>query len=57
LHKEIPIKILDKISKIPGIASPQLKKTAKLGNFMNKKVKEMYELFEHFVTNEWIYES
>jgi Male sterility protein len=34
-----------------------LKKTAKLANFANDKIKELYELFEHFTSVEWIFES
>ena len=57
LNKELPTKILDRVSRIPGISSPQLKKTAKLANFVNEKVKELYDLFDHFTTHEWFFES
>jgi hypothetical protein len=56
-HKELPIKILDKVSKLPGLSTAKLRKTAKLANFVNIKIKELYSLFDHFITNEWIYES
>ena len=57
LTKELPIKIFEKISKIPGISTPKIQKTAKLATFVNEKVKDLYGLFDHFVTNEWIFES
>ncbi len=50
-EKELPIKIFQQVAKIPGISNPDMVKKANLAGFVNKKIKEMYELFDHFVTN------
>ena len=57
IERELPIKIFDRISKIPGIGTPQIKKYAKMANLLNEKTLELFEIFGHFIINEWIYES
>lgn len=57
LTSELPTTVLEKISKIPGIASPKLSSNIKVLKMANKKVNDLYTLFEHFTTGEWIFET
>ncbi len=54
---EVPATVLDRVSKIPGIGSTKMQKDVSLLKLLNEKLKDFYELFEHFVSNEWIYET
>ena len=53
----MPTAVLDKVSRIPGIGSAKLQKNVSQLKMLNEKLKEFYELFEHFVSGEWIYET
>jgi hypothetical protein len=57
LKNEMPVKIMEKISKIPGIGSSSLKKTVEKGKMITSRAWETGLLFDHFTTNSWIYES
>jgi hypothetical protein len=57
LTSELPIKVLEKISHIPGIGTPALKKNIKKGKLMVSRAWETSILFDHFTNNSWIYET
>lgn len=57
LKRELPINVLNKVAKIPGLMSAELKKTARLGLVVNQKTKELYDLFSHFTSNSWTFET
>jgi len=48
---------MDKISKIPGLGSPAIKKNVKKGKMMVNRAWETGVLFDHFTTNSWVYET
>lgn len=48
---------MEKISKIPGLGSPALKKNVKKGKMMVNRAWETGLLFDHFTTNSWVYET
>jgi hypothetical protein len=48
---------MDKLSKIPGLGSPGLKKNVKKGKMMVNRAWETGLLFDHFTTNSWVYET
>ncbi len=54
---EVPAVVLDKVSKIPGIGSTKMQKDVSMLKLLNEKLKDFYEMFEHFVSGEWIYET
>jgi hypothetical protein len=55
--KEVPVKALDKVSRLPGIIDTPLRKQARMMNFILSKVKEIYGLFDHFTVHEWIFQN
>lgn len=55
LKNELPIKVMEKVSKIPGLGS--MKKTVEKGRMIVNKAWETGLLFDHFTTNSWTYES
>ena len=57
LTSKLPVAIMEKVSKIPGIGSPKMAKEIQGLKFVNDKLGDLYELFAHFTRNEWIYES
>jgi hypothetical protein len=57
LKQELPVLALEKISKIPGIGSSNLRKNVKKGKMMISRAWETGVLFDHFTFNVWIYES
>ena len=57
MTSELPIKILDKISHIPGIGTPNFKKNVNKGKLMVSRAWETSLLFDHFTDNSWIYET
>lgn len=57
LRNEIPIKILEKLVKIPGLGSAQMKKNVDRAKKINKRTYDMGVMFEHFTQNQWIYET
>ena len=54
---QLPVDILDKVSKIPGVGSSSFHNTVKKGKLMVSRAWETGLLFDHFTTNSWIYES
>jgi len=54
---ELPVKVMEKLSKLPGIGSAGFKKTVEKGKFMTQRAWETGLLFDHFTTNSWIHES
>ena len=52
---ELPVKVMEKVAKIPGIGSVGLKKTAEKGRMMTARAWETGLLFDHFTTNSWIF--
>jgi hypothetical protein len=48
---------MDKVSRIPGIGTPAMKKNVKKGKMMVSRAWEMGMLFDHFTTNSWVYET
>jgi fatty acyl-CoA reductase len=54
---KLPVLMLDKLSKIPGIGTASLKKNVEKGKLMTTRAWETGILFDHFTTNSWIYES
>ncbi len=57
LKNELPVKVMEKIAKIPGIGSGGFKKTVEKGRMITSRAWETGLLFDHFTTNSWIYES
>jgi alcohol-forming fatty acyl-CoA reductase len=57
LKAELPVKIMEKLSKIPGIGTANLKKNVKKGKMMVSRAWETGILFDHFTTNSWIFET
>jgi hypothetical protein len=51
------VKILDKVSRLPGLSSTKLRKTSKMANLITQKVNDLYDLFDHFISNSWIFEN
>jgi hypothetical protein len=49
--------ILGAIAKLPFLGSPALQKNVKMLNTAYEKIEEMYDLFNHFTRNDWIYET
>lgn len=54
---ELPVIIMEKISKIPGIGSGSLKKTVEKGRLIVNRAWETGLLFDHFTNNSWIFET
>lgn len=48
---------MDKISRIPGIGTSNLKKNVKKGKMMISRAWETGLLFDHFTNNSWIFET
>ncbi len=48
---------MDKVSRIPGIGTPAMKKNVKKGKMMVSRAWETGILFDHFTTNSWVYET
>ncbi len=57
MKTELPVKVMDKLSKIPGISTPSMKKNVKKGKMMVNRAWETGLLFDHFTMNSWIYET
>lgn len=57
LHNDLPTNILEKISKIPGIGTSSFKKNVKQLKMVNAKSRELGEMFDHFTSHSWTYES
>jgi hypothetical protein len=57
LKQELPVKIMEKLSKIPGIGTSNLKKNVKKGKMMISRAWETGLLFDHFTNNSWIFET
>lgn len=57
LRSYLPVLALEKISKIPGLMDPKKAKQIAELKFVYSKINEMYDLFQHFSGNEWIYET
>jgi hypothetical protein len=57
LKQELPVKIMEKLSKIPGIGTSNLKKNVKKGKMMISRAWETALLFDHFTNNSWIFET
>lgn len=54
---ELPVKVMDKLTKIPGIGSSSFKKTVEKAKMITSRAWETGLLFDHFTNNSWIYES
>lgn len=48
---------MEKISKIPGIGSPKMKKTVEKGKKITKRSWDLGMLFAHFTLHQWIFET
>lgn len=57
LNSELPVKIMEKISKIPGIGTANLKNNVKKGKMVVSRAWETGMLFDHFTNNSWIFET
>jgi len=57
LKQELPVKIMEKLSHIPGIGTSNLKKNVKKGKMMISRAWETGLLFDHFTNNSWIFET
>jgi hypothetical protein len=47
----------DKLSKLPLVGGSEMRKNVKKLMKINQKTKVLGELFRHFTTNGWIFES
>ena len=56
LNTDLPVRVMEKLSKIPALGSG-LKKNVEKGKLMVSKAWETGVLFDHFTKNSWIYES
>ncbi|TNV85444.1 hypothetical protein FGO68_gene11996 [Halteria grandinella] len=57
LRSTLPVLAMEKVSKIPGLTSPAFKKNIAQLKMVYSKLGEMTMLFEHFTSNQWIYEN
>jgi len=53
----LPIKIMDFASQLPYIGSDDLKNKAKLASKISGKMKDLQDLFHHFINNSWTFET
>ena len=51
INNELPVYVMDKVSRIPGIGTTSLRKTVKQAKFVNRKAKMLGGLFDHFTIN------
>ena len=51
INNELPVCVMDKVSRIPGIGTTALRKTVKQAKFVNSKARMLGGLFDHFTTN------
>lgn len=57
MKSKLPVVIMDRISKIPGIGTTAMEKNVKKGKMVVNKAWKTSLLFDHFTINSWIYES
>jgi hypothetical protein len=51
LRNDLPVRTLDKVSRIPGIGSAKLRKDVEKAKKINKRAWDLVYLFSHFTTN------
>ena len=57
LNTDLPVRVMEKMAKIPGIGTPSFKKNVEKGKMIRQRAWETAILFSHFTSNSWIYES
>ena len=57
LRSQLPTNILEKVTSLPLIGNPKMNKQVKQLQFAYEKLDEMYDLFQHFTRNNWVYET
>lgn len=57
LRSQLPILAMEKVSKIPGLTTSTFRKNISDLKMVYSKIDEMYDLFEHFMANQWVYEN
>jgi hypothetical protein len=57
LKNELPVLMMDKLAKVPGLTTTNFKKNIEKGKMINARAWETGLLFDHFTTNSWIFES
>lgn len=57
LAHEVPTKVMDVLSKVPGIGSAKMRKDVERLKKLNIRAWELGNTFVHFINHEWIFET
>lgn len=57
LNTDLPVRVMEKLSKVPGVGTPSFKKQVEKGKMIRSKAWDTAILFSHFTNNSWTYES
>lgn len=57
LNTDLPVRVMEKLSKVPGVGTPSFKKQVEKGKMMRSRAWDTAILFSHFTSNSWTYES
>lgn len=57
LKAKLPTMVMDGVSRLPFIGSPALQKNVRMLKTAYGKIEDLYNLFNHFTRNDWIYET
>jgi fatty acyl-CoA reductase len=57
IFEDLPINMLDFVSKLPIVGTPALKNAAEKLKKMSKKINSMIEVFDFFIRGDWHYEN
>lgn len=56
-RNDLPVRIYNRIARIPGIGGAQMRKNGEKLNKVNIRALNLGKMFEHFTNNQWIFET